>query len=138
MLRFFKFDPLCEIRDIDSIVFVFRLLENGEVFVWGFGLLGLGPKVEHCEHPTKIPDVLFGRNDFSPDNRVTAIYAGFSHFGAVTSSQTLYMWGENRSACLGVRHENNQLFPFQVAIGGLVQKIECGVDHTVAYCKPFT
>lgn len=105
--------------------------------MWGFGLLGLGPNVEHCENPTKIPDTLFGRNDFNPDSRVTAIYAGFSHFGAVTNRRNLYMWGRNRSACLGVRHTDDQYFPFQVAISAMVEKIDCGVDHTVAYCKPY-
>lgn len=111
--------------------------EHGEVFVWGFGLIGLGPKADQVGEPTQIPSILLGRNDFSPDSRVRAIYAGFSHFGAVTSTQDLYMWGKNRSACLGLSNEKDQYFPLKVAISAKVEKIDCGVDHTVAYCRPF-
>lgn len=111
--------------------------ENGEVFVWGFGLLGVGPLVENLKEPKNVPSALFGRNDFNPDSQVTAVYSGFSHMGAVTTTYDLYMWGRNRSACLGLRHEKDQYFPFKVAISAMVQKIDCGVDHTIAYCKPF-
>lgn len=107
------------------------------MFVWGHGLLGLGPNAESHENPTKIPDTLFGRNDFNLHNRVTGVYAGFSHFGAVTNNNNLYMWGRNRSCCLGVHHNKDQYFPFQVAISAMVEKIDIGVDHTVAYCKAF-
>lgn len=106
--------------------------------MWGFGILGLGPNADHVPTPTQIPAILFGRNDFSPDSRVSAIYAGFSHFGAVTTNNDLYMWGKNRAACLGLRNENDQFFPLKVGIGAKVLKIDCGVDHTVAYCKTFT
>lgn len=105
--------------------------------MWGFGLVGLGPAADQVNKPTQIPPILFGRNDFSPDSKVCAIYAGFSHFGAVTSTHDLYMWGKNRSACLGLRNEKDQYFPLKVALGGLAEKIDCGVDHTVAYCKGF-
>lgn len=112
-------------------------LENGDVFVWGFGLLGLGPKADQVIKPTQIPAILFGRNDFAPENKVCSIYAGFSHFGAVTSSHDLYMWGKDRSACLGLREERDQYFPLKVALNAQVLKIDCGVDHTLAYCKAF-
>lgn len=111
--------------------------EHGDVFVWGFGLIGLGPKADQVGEPTQIPSILLGRNDFSPDSKVCAIHAGFSHFGAVTSTQDLYMWGKNRSACLGLSNEKDQYFPLKVAISAKVEKIDCGVDHTVAYCRPF-
>lgn len=74
---------------------LFFVSENGEVFVWGFGLLGMGPKADQVIKPTQIPAILFGRNDFAPDSKVCSIYAGFSHFGAVTSTQDLYMWGKD-------------------------------------------
>jgi hypothetical protein len=34
------------------------------VFVWGYGILGKGPKLNMATHPEKIPAILFGRNDF--------------------------------------------------------------------------
>lgn len=107
------------------------------MFVWGFGMVGLGPNADQVREPTIIPSTLFGRNDFNPNSKVCAIYAGFSHFGAVTSTHDLYMWGKNRAACLGLSNTKDQYFPLKVPIGAMVQKIECGVDHTVAYCKPF-
>lgn len=105
--------------------------------MWGFGLVGLGPKADQVREPTQIPPILFGRNDFNPNSKVCAIYAGFSHFGAVTSTQDLYMWGHNRSACLGLRNEKDQYFPLKVALPAKVLKVDCGVDHTIAYCKSF-
>ncbi|XP_031618960.1 RCC1-like G exchanging factor-like protein [Contarinia nasturtii] len=113
------------------------LNDEGDVFVWGFGLVGLGPKADQVIEPTKIPSILFGRNDFSPDSKVCSIFAGFSHFGAVTSTHDLYMWGHNRCACLGLRNEKDQYFPLKASLPAQVLKIECGVDHTVAYCKAF-
>lgn len=112
-------------------------LENGDVFVWGFGAVGLGPKADQVITPTQIPPTLLGRNDFAPDSKVSAIYAGFSHFGAVTSTNDLYMWGRNRSACLGLGTESDRFFPLKVALGAQVLKIDCGVDHTVSFCKAF-
>lgn len=118
-------------------MYCFKRIDEGDVFVWGFGMVGLGPKVEQIRRPTRIPATLFGRNDFNPDSKVRAIYAGFSHFGAVTTTNDLYMWGKNRAYCLGLRHEKDQYFPLKVPLPAQVEKIDFGVDHTVAYCKAF-
>lgn len=107
------------------------------MFVWGYGILGLGPNVDSLATPTKIPETLFGRNDFNPHSRITAVYAGFAHFGAVADNNNLYMWGRNRSCCLGVLYEKDQYFPFQVPVNSMIEKIDMGVDHTVAYSKAF-
>ncbi len=32
--------------------------------MWGYGILGKGPKLNMATHPEKIPAILFGRNDF--------------------------------------------------------------------------
>lgn len=111
--------------------------EAGDVFVWGYGILGVGPSVELLKEPTLIPSTLFGRNEFNPNSRVTSIYSGLSHMGAITDKHDLYMWGRNRGSCLGLGHEKDQYFPYKVAIGAHCLKIACGVDHTLAYCKPF-
>lgn len=60
-------------------------LENGEVYVWGFGILGKGPNLEQCQEPQLIPMTLFGLNPFSADIKVDKVYAGVNFFGAVTS-----------------------------------------------------
>lgn len=100
-------------------------------------MVGLGPKVDQVRQPTQIPSILFGRNDFNPDSKVCAIYAGFSHYGAVTNNHDLYMWGKNRAACLGHQNEKDQFFPLKVSLPAKVEKLDCGVDHTIAHCKAF-
>uniref|UniRef100_A0A182NHT3 RCC1-like domain-containing protein n=1 Tax=Anopheles dirus TaxID=7168 RepID=A0A182NHT3_9DIPT len=113
------------------------LNEHGDVFSWGYGILGFGPDVQHRSTPTRIPPTLFGRNEFNPNARVVSIACGITHSAAVTDQQDLYMWGHNRYACLGLGHKNDQFFPLKVALNARVQKISCGVDHTVALCKAF-
>ncbi|XP_058066615.1 RCC1-like G exchanging factor-like protein [Anopheles bellator] len=113
------------------------LNENGDVFSWGYGILGFGPDVQHQPAPTLIPAALFGRNEFNPRARVISIACGITHSAAITDQHDLYMWGHNRYACLGFGHKNDQFFPLKVAINARVEKITCGVDHTVALCRGF-
>ncbi|XP_019880838.1 RCC1-like G exchanging factor-like protein [Aethina tumida] len=132
---------LCHLGKVKSVAtggsFCLAVNDNGEVFSWGYGLLGVGPNVQNSKVPLQIPDTLFGKNDFQPDCMVENVYCGLSHAGAVTNNGDLYMWGRNRSACLGLGHEKDQYFPFKVSLGAIVKEIFCGVDHTVALCKPF-
>ncbi|XP_047001017.1 RCC1-like G exchanging factor-like protein [Schistocerca americana] len=111
--------------------------DAGDVFVWGYGILGVGPSVDHAKKPVLIPTTLFGRNEFSTESRIVSVAAGMSHMAAVTNYGDLYMWGRNRGGCLGLGHENNQFFPLRVAVGAQVKKVSCGVDHTVALCQPY-
>lgn len=117
--------------------FCMVLNENGDVFSWGYGILGFGPDVGHQARPTQIPPALFGRNDFNPNVRVRAISAGLIHSAAINDQDDLYMWGHNRYGCLGFGHKNDQFFPLKVAVSARVMKISCGVDHTLALCKAF-
>ncbi|GLG96687.1 Probable E3 ubiquitin-protein ligase HERC2 [Gryllus bimaculatus] len=117
--------------------FCMAVNEEGALFVWGFGILGKGPKVDHSLEPTNIPSTLFGQNEFEPHSKVVGIEAGIGHMAATTNSGNLYMWGHNRSGCLGLGHMDDQFFPLRVSIGASVQKVRCGVDHTVALCQPF-
>lgn len=116
---------------------ILSFTEDGEVFVWGYGILGIGPSVDHAKEPTIIPPVLFGRNEFNPESRITSVYSGLNHMGALTNAHDLYMWGKNRGSCLGLGKKKDQFFPFKVAIGAHCLKVACGIDHTLAYCKPF-
>lgn len=92
----------------------FSFLDAGEVFVWGYGILGKGPEVEQSANPTPIPLSLFGRNEYNKDVKVTSIFAGLSQFAAVTDTGDLYIWGRNRFGSLGLGHLNNQYFPLKV------------------------
>ena len=60
--------------------------DQGEVYVWGFGLLGKGPKLESTPWPSLLPTPLFGRNDFNPETRVVDIECGLNHLVAVTGT----------------------------------------------------
>lgn len=100
-------------------------------------MLGFGPEVTHRPYPTQIPTTLFGQNDFNPNVRVRAVYAGLTHSGAINSQDDLYMWGHNRHGCLGFGNRKDQFFPLKVAVSARVKTISCGVDHTLALCKAF-
>ncbi|XP_055537570.1 RCC1-like G exchanging factor-like protein isoform X2 [Wyeomyia smithii] len=116
---------------------VLALNDQGDVFVWGYGILGFGPEVIHKSRPCRIPPTLFGRNDFNPSCRIRSIYAGVTHSGAINDQDDLYMWGHNRHGCLGFGNKKDQFFPLKVAVNARVLKISCGVDHTLALCKAF-
>lgn len=59
--------------------------EEGNVFVWGYGILGKGPNLIETAVPEMIPPSLFGWSDFNPDIRVAHVRCGLSHFAALTS-----------------------------------------------------
>lgn len=113
------------------------ITEAGDAFVWGYGLLGLGPNVQHTAKPTLIPAPLFGRNEFNPECMVEQVNCGIGHLAAITNNGDLYTWGRNRQGCLGLGHAKDQHFPLRVAVGAHVMKVVCSVDHTIALCKPF-
>ncbi|XP_012278458.1 RCC1-like G exchanging factor-like protein isoform X2 [Orussus abietinus] len=117
--------------------FCMVLDDTGKVYVWGYGILGLGPEVQSILKPTQIPSPLFGVNEYEQNIRVTSIYCGTSQLAAVTNSGDLYMWGLNKFGSLGLGHRNNQYFPLKVSVGAQVVKVACGVDHTVSLCKPY-
>lgn len=111
------------------------LNDAGDVFVWGYGILGKGPKLNLSTKPELIPATLFGRNDFSPDVRVTGVFAGVGHMAALNSSGDLFTWGKNRVGCLGLGDQHDQFFPLKVSIAGRVKSVVMGVDHTIVLAK---
>ncbi|XP_002127666.2 RCC1-like G exchanging factor-like protein [Ciona intestinalis] len=116
----------------------FLLLDqNGDVYVWGHGILGKGPNLETTSWPTKIPGTLFGKNEFNLDVEVVSITCGLGHFAAVTNKGELFTWGKNRNGCLGIGTHSDQYFPWKVLIGADIQKVSCGVDHMIVMSKTF-
>ena len=76
-LTYLPFKGLGKVVDIASGGTVCMVLnEEGKVFVWGFGILGKGPNLDTSMEPTEIPEVLFGKNSFSPNSQVSALYCG--------------------------------------------------------------
>ncbi|XP_043277247.1 RCC1-like G exchanging factor-like protein [Venturia canescens] len=117
--------------------FCMLLNSTGNVYVWGYGILGFGPEVLTVDKPTLIPPTLFGANPYDKNLKVSKICCGISHLGAVTNTGDLYMWGRNKFGFLGLGNRNDQFFPLKVAIGAQVKIVACRVDHTVTLCKPF-
>ncbi|XP_077448917.1 RCC1-like G exchanging factor-like protein isoform X2 [Stigmatopora argus] len=111
------------------------LNERGEVFVWGYGILGKGPTLSDTCAPEMIPLSLFGRSEFNPSVTVTKIRCGLAHFAAVTDRGELFVWGKNIRGCLGIGKRDDQFFPWRVTVPGCVSDVACGVDHTVALVK---
>lgn len=60
-------------------------VESGEVYVWGYGLLGKGPKVQQLRTPEVLPMALFGKNEYSTEVGVMKIRCGINYFAALTS-----------------------------------------------------
>ncbi|KPP79351.1 hypothetical protein Z043_101070 [Scleropages formosus] len=114
------------------------LNDKGEVFVWGYGILGKGPNLSEAKTPEMIPLTLFGRSEFNPSVRVAQIRCGLHHFAAVTDRGELFVWGKNVRGCLGIGKPDDQFFPWRVTVPGHVLDVACGVDHMVALVKSLT
>ncbi|CAN9501049.1 unnamed protein product [Ophioblennius macclurei] len=111
------------------------LNDEGEVFVWGYGILGKGPALSESSAPSLIPPSLFGRCDFNPSVRVKKIRCGLYHFAAITDGDELFVWGKNTRGVLGIGKRDDQFFPWRVTVPGRVVDVACGVDHMVALAK---
>ncbi|XP_060114895.1 RCC1-like G exchanging factor-like protein [Heteronotia binoei] len=111
------------------------LNEEGHLFVWGYGILGKGPKLTEAAFPEMIPPSLFGHSDLSPDIRVVRIHCGLSQFAAITNRGELFVWGKNIRGCLGIGRMEDQYFPWRVTVPGEVVDVACGVDHMVTLAK---
>ncbi|XP_019366862.1 PREDICTED: RCC1-like G exchanging factor-like protein, partial [Gavialis gangeticus] len=107
------------------------LNEEGNVFVWGYGILGKGPNLLETATPEMIPPTLFG----SSDVRVKHLCCGLSHFAALNERGELFVWGKNIRGCLGIGRMEDQYFPWRVTIPGEVVAVACGVDHMVTLVK---
>ncbi|KJH44904.1 hydrolase, NUDIX family [Dictyocaulus viviparus] len=82
--------------------------ERGEVYVWGVGILGLGPTMQKLDRPVLMDPPLFG------NEKVSNVYAGNTSFGALNAKGRLFVWGQNRYGLLGLDHGKDQYFPFEV------------------------
>lgn len=107
------------------------LNDKGEVYVWGYGILGKGPTLEQSQWPKKIPPSLFGKSDSKSDVHVTSVASGHGHFMAITNKGELFAWGKNKSGCLGTQSNEDQYFPWKVILGSEAKKVRLGFDHSI-------
>ncbi|XP_072909958.1 RCC1-like G exchanging factor-like protein isoform X3 [Hemitrygon akajei] len=113
------------------------LNSDGNVFVWGYGILGKGRNLSESKLPEMIPPTLFGCSEFTSQVRVDRIACGLHHFAAITNRGELFVWGKNQRGCLGIGSKDDQYFPWKVTVPGEVMDVACGVDHMVAMTKTF-
>jgi len=111
------------------------LNEDGDVWVWGYGILGKGPAVEKTIWPVRIPPTLFGLSEFNKNIFVTQIASGLGHFMAINNRGELFSWGKNGYGCLGIQRKTDQYFPWKVIVGSEVIKVKLGVDHSIFWSK---
>ncbi|ENN74303.1 hypothetical protein YQE_09274, partial [Dendroctonus ponderosae] len=78
-----KLGPIKSIASSGS--FCLAVTENGAVYSWGYGLLGLGPDPQLSKKPLQIPPTLFGQNSFQPNNIVVKVTCGLSYAAAITT-----------------------------------------------------
>ena len=45
------------------------------------------------------------------------------------------MWGKNRNGCLGLGTKVDQFFPLKISLGGRVEAVSLGVDHTAVTAR---
>lgn len=109
-----------------------------KVWVWGYGLLGKGPKCNELSEPTQIPDTLFGRYteiSHSLTRFPLSVNCGLNSSAVTLDDGTLYMWGKNKYGNLGTGDELDYYLPIRVNIPAYVKKLDCGPDHTLSLCK---
>ncbi|THD20249.1 Williams Beuren syndrome chromosomal region 16 [Fasciola hepatica] len=116
--------------------------EQGHVFVWGFGCLGLGPKVNHAPVPTLIPPGLFSNASPGTFHRLISVTSGLHHFVVRNADGLLWAWGAPRGGlhCLGLGSglaatSERQTYPMPLSVPAEVVDVACGVDHTILLAK---
>jgi RCC1-like G exchanging factor-like protein len=110
---------------------------QGQLFMWGFGLLGFGPQHTSIDVPRVMPMELFGQNEFNSDVTIDHVTCGLLSVAAITSQGELFMWGKNRYGALGVEFDEDAPMPMRVFVPANVTSVALGPDHSFALCKAY-
>lgn len=102
------------------------LTASGELYSWGYGVLGHGREVSFAKTPQKIQTF----DDI--DEFVSKVSCGPDYTAVMTDSGGLYTWGRGSFGRLGLGSSEDQWTPKKVALPGQVTNITCGVDHMAA------
>ncbi|TMS36237.1 hypothetical protein L596_003450 [Steinernema carpocapsae] len=103
---------------------------NGDCYVWGYQILGLGPSMTSTKTPLHLDRPLFA-SATGGDSAIKQVFGGNLMMAAITESGNVYSWGSNRFGALGLGHDNDQLFPYPVFIPLSVRGISLGPDHSL-------
>jgi len=68
----------CCLNDCDVCV------DQSQLFTWGFGILGKGPKLGNSLTPEQIPETLFGANEWRQSVKLVDVQCGLHHFAVLT------------------------------------------------------
>lgn len=108
------------------------------VWTWGYGLLGKGPKCDELAEPSIIPKTLFGcypEIEHSMNRKASSVHCGLNSSAVLYDDGMLYMWGHNKYGNLGIGEKIDTYFPLRVNLPARVKKIDCGPDQTFAICN---
>ncbi|KHN89047.1 Williams-Beuren syndrome chromosomal region 16 protein [Toxocara canis] len=103
---------------------------DGQVFVWGYGVLGQGPNITSLSRPTLLEASLFSGGP-GDSGKVKRVFAGNTSMFAISEAENLFAWGVNRFSHLGLGHKNNQYFPYQVVLPKRPLQVSVAPDHTL-------
>ncbi|VDN01596.1 unnamed protein product [Thelazia callipaeda] len=107
---------------------------NGEIYVWGYGILGMGPSITSLRRPALLEHNLFSGGP-GDSGKVKKIYAGNTSMFAISNMDNLFSWGFNRFCHLGLSHDKDQYFPFQISILKQPSNVSVAPDHTLFLMK---
>lgn len=100
-------------------------LSDGDVFVTGFGALGLGKDTTEAYTYEKVAlDPIHGK--------VTKVSCGPDYLAALTERSKLLTWGRGNHGRLGHGDTDDQFTPKMVSLPGPVVGFSCGIDHMMA------
>lgn len=102
---------------------------SGEVYSWGYGVLGHGREVAFTKTPMKIQEF------DNIDEFVIQVSCGPDCTAIITDSGSLYTWGRGSFGRLGLGSNEDQWVPKKVASLGEVTDVSCGVDHMAAIVR---
>lgn len=106
--------------------FCIALTVTGELYSWGYGVLGHGKEVSFTKTPRKI-------EEFSKiDDTISSLICGPESCAVLTESGNLYTWGRGSFGRLGLGSTLNQWTPKRVEVSGKVMEVTCGMDHMAA------
>ncbi|XP_065063622.1 RCC1-like G exchanging factor-like protein isoform X2 [Rhopilema esculentum] len=101
------------------------ILSDGDVYVKGYGALGLGPEYVDVDDFSKLElDKSFGK--------IVKISGSADYIAALTDTRKLLTWGRGNHGRLGHGDTNDQYFPREVNLPGPVIDFACGNDHMVS------
>lgn len=108
------------------------------VWVWGYGLLGRGPKCEQTNVPLPLPNTLFGvysEIEHTQSKQAISVRCGLNSSAVILNDGSLFMWGKNKYGNLGTGEKIDAFIPLRVNLPARVSSIDCGPDQTFAICR---